>query len=426
MEDSDTIETVREMDPKTFDSIDEKVDATKGEILRDKTIYFYLPIFVNLKTFEFTFSFFEIKYKINYLENLTCFKENKEVPEVVDINYPDLEHVNSLCLNFSSGLFYDTVMDETRASRLLVTYLYDEFYRSEMMASQTEDFILPLLLVKSPVTIDFEPKKCQYEKIETSKQKVSLADVMKKKQRPLTVRHFSLRIPHKAPYKVLAKSSKKMEKLNLKQFLSKDNLIEEQSNLNIKLMKWRLEPSLQLKPIQKLKVLLVGSGTLGCNMGRLLSAWGIRNIGFIDYGSVSYSNLTRQSLFTLNDFDVKGQGLSKAEAAVKNMKLLIPTINAKAYKFKIPMPGHSCTEEILKHEFENLQKLEDLIKEYDIVFNVLDSREARYFPTLFSGIYNKLCISVGLGYDNFVIVKHGYRNFMELIEKGKKGIFVIH
>lgn len=183
-------------------------------------------------------------------------------------------------------------------------------------------------------------------------------------------------------------------------------------------MKWRLEPTLQLKPIQELRVLLVGSGTLGCNMGRLLSAWGIRNLGFIDYGSVSYSNLTRQSLFTLNDFDVKGEGLSKADAAVKNMKLLIPTINAQAYKFKIPMPGHSCSEQMLDSEFANLQILEDLIKEHDIIFNVLDSREARYFPTLMAGIYNKLCISVGLGYDNFVIVKHGYRDFKRLLDEG--------
>ena len=107
--------------------------------------------------------------------------------------------------------------------------------------------------------------------------------------------------------------------------------------------------------------------------------------------------------------------MSKADAAVKNMKLLIPTIEAKAFTFKIPMPGHSCSEKVLEDEFQNLQKLENLVEEYDIVFNVLDSREARYFPTLFSGIYNKLCISVGLGYDNFVIVKHGYRNFKELL-----------
>jgi ubiquitin-like modifier-activating enzyme ATG7 len=243
---------------------------------------------------------------------------------------------------------------------------------------------------------------------------------MAKKKHPLILREFCITIPCTPPKKHLIKTPHSLSSLNLKEFLSKENLIEEQSNLNIKLMKWRLEPSLQLIPIQNLKVLLVGSGTLGCNMGRLLSAWGIRKLGFIDYGTVSYSNLTRQSLFTLNDFNVKGEGLSKAEAAVKNMKLLIPTIDAKAYKFKIPMPGHTCSEAMLDEELKNLETLETLIKEYDVVFNVLDSREARYFPTLLSGIYNKLCISVGLGYDNFVIVKHGYRDFKQLLKTGIK------
>jgi ubiquitin-like modifier-activating enzyme ATG7 len=90
------------------------------------------------------------------------------------------------------------------------------------------------------------------------------------------------------------------------------------------------------------------------------------------------------------------------------------------------MPGHSCAENMLEDEFKNLQILEKLIEEYDIVFNVLDSREARYFPTLFSGIYNRLCISVGLGYDNFVIVKHGYRNFRSLMAKGRNDLILLN
>ena len=211
--------------------------------------------------------------------------------------------------------------------------------------------------------------------------------------------------------------------LDLKSFLSQEKLIEEQSNLNIKLMKWRLEPDLQLKTIQKLRILLVGSGTLGCNMGRLLSAWGISQISFIDYGKVSYSNLTRQSLFTLNDFNKEGEGLGKAEACVKNLKLIAPNIKTTAYSFKIPMPGHFCTESQLEDEYENLLRFEELVKSHDVVYNILDTREARYFPTLFAAIHNKLCLSVGLGYDNFVIVKHGYRDFRHLIGKGKE-IFV--
>lgn len=418
MESEDNLEVVRAMDPELFEELAKPPKKEEKEVLRNNSVYYYLPIYVNLKTFQFRFSFFEFAYSANYRDLLKSFPENQSVPESLDIEFEELSHLNSLCLNSGQCVFYDSVSEPSTSSRILVTYLLDEFYASSLASTMEADFDLPLLLAKSAFTIDFSSKQCQYDPVQPTKKKLSLAEVMKKKAIPLVLRNFSLTIRKQIPVKKLIKTSQKLLPLNLKEFLSKENLIEEQSNLNIKLMKWRLEPSLQLKPIQNLKVLMVGSGTLGCNMGRLLSAWGIRHLGFIDYGTVSYSNLTRQSLFTLNDFNVQGEGLGKAEAAVKNMKLLIPSIDAKAYQFKIPMPGHSCSEDMLEKEFENLQKLEELIKEYDVVFNVLDSREARYFPTVFSGIYNKVCISVGLGYDNFVIVKHGYRDFKKLLTKG--------
>lgn len=55
--------------------------------------------------------------------------------------------------------------------------------------------------------------------------------------------------------------------------------------------------------MQNLKVLILGSGTLGCNMARLLIAYGVRNFVFVDCGKVSYSNLSRQSLFNISNFD---------------------------------------------------------------------------------------------------------------------------
>lgn len=38
---------------------------------------------------------------------------------------------------------------------------------------------------------------------------------------------------------------------------------------------------------------ILGTGTLGCNLARLLVAYGVKNITFLDNGYVSFSNLAR-------------------------------------------------------------------------------------------------------------------------------------
>jgi len=47
-------------------------------------------------------------------------------------------------------------------------------------------------------------------------------------------------------------------------------LAEGSVDLNLRLMKWRLMPSLDIQLIQQTRCLLLGSGTLGCNVARCL------------------------------------------------------------------------------------------------------------------------------------------------------------
>jgi ubiquitin-like modifier-activating enzyme ATG7 len=49
----------------------------------------------------------------------------------------------------------------------------------------------------------------------------------------------------------------------------------------------------------------------------------------------------------------------------------------------------------------------DIINWSDVVFLLVDTREARWFPTLACTTFGKLVINAAVGFDSFVVMRHG-------------------
>lgn len=179
-------------------------------------------------------------------------------------------------------------------------------------------------------------------------------------------------------------------------------LADQAVDLNLKLMKWRAAPDIDLDSIKNAKCLLLGAGTLGCYVSRGLLAWGVRHITLVDNGRVSYSNPVRQPLFTLEDSRLERP---KAEAAAAALKAIFPGVDAKAHNLEIPMAGHPVHDE--EHQKQDYDQLCALIDAHDVVFLLMDSRESRWLPTVIAQAKEKLVMNVAIGFDSFLVMRHG-------------------
>jgi len=193
--------------------------------------------------------------------------------------------------------------------------------------------------------------------------------------------------------------------VNLKPLLDPTHLAIQAADLNLKLMKWRMIPNLNVDLLQSSKVLLIGAGTLGCNVARVLLGWGIRHFKIVDYGKVSYSNPVRQSLFTLEDCHADGgSGRPKAAAAAEALKTIAADVHSEGISISVPMPGHPESEESIRNSVELLDKL---VQDADVVFLLTDTRESRWLPTVMAAAHDKMLINAALGLDSWLVMRHG-------------------
>lgn len=200
------------------------------------------------------------------------------------------------------------------------------------------------------------------------------------------------------------------KRVNLSNLLDPRKLAEDAVNLNLKLMKWRLVPGLDLDRIADTKSLILGCGTLGCHVARGLLAWGIREITLLDNSKVSFSNPVRQTLYTFANC-TSPDGVYKAIAAADSLRSIHPTATINSVVMSIPMPGHHITEKELEQTKTDVTNLEKLIDEHDVIFLLMDTRESRWLPSVIALSKQKLVINAAIGFDTFLLQRYGVRNY---------------
>uniref|UniRef100_H3A244 Ubiquitin-like modifier-activating enzyme ATG7 n=1 Tax=Latimeria chalumnae TaxID=7897 RepID=H3A244_LATCH len=154
-------------------------------------------------------------------------------------------------------------------------------------------------------------------------------------------------------------------------------------------------------------------GTIKYKSTNILSSfqgWGVRNITFVDNAKISYSNPVRQPLYEFED--CLSSGKPKALAAVDRLQKIFPGVHAKGYNMSIPMPGHpvNFSEATMEQARKDVEHLEMLISSHDVVFLLMDTRESRWLPTVIAASQRKLVINAALGFDTFVVMRHGLKN----------------
>ena len=362
---------------KKLDNLETVYDCLK----KNKEKYqFILFIYGDLKTFLFKFKFVllhnkGVEYKISAIKKEIGEDLQKKLNEIAEKNKDKINEEFAHLLSEDTILLYD-INSELNTIPILIKNAVYNF---------GSDKITNVILLKN-IENNLTFKNSLY----------------------LTLQNVSILAIEKELESIqLSIKDVEVNSVDLKSMFNPETIAENAVDLNINLMKWRMCPYLNTDIIRQHKYLLIGAGTLGCHVSRALLGWGARHITFIDNGKVSYSNPVRQSLYTFEDSKNVGNN-SKAILAAEKLKKIFPMVDAKGFNITIPLPGRTLIDEKAKEEyFKNLEILENQIKECDIMFLLTDSRESRWYPTVIAKAYNKLVITAAIGFDSYLVMRHG-------------------
>ncbi|KAF0898635.1 hypothetical protein E2562_008211 [Oryza meyeriana var. granulata] len=176
---------------------------------------------------------------------------------------------------------------------------------------------------------------------------------------------------------------------------------EEKQLMHLKLMGWRHFP-VNLDKLSRVRCLLLGAGPLGCEVARLLMTWGVRKLTVVDDGCVSMSDLVKQSLYTDKDC-----GVPRVTAIVPHLKERCSAVEVEGIQMEIPMLGHNISASKLSSVHDDCKHLQTLVDSNDVVFLLNETWESMWLPTLLCADKNKIAITAALGYDSYLVMRHG-------------------
>lgn len=108
--------------------------------------------------------------------------------------------------------------------------------------------------------------------------------------------------------------------------------------------------------IRKSRILVIGTGGLGCPALQYLASSGAGEIGILDFDFVSASNLQRQILFEMNDI-----GRKKAEVAAEKLKNLAPFCHFQIFPYRL--------------DETNVQ---EILSQFDVILDCTDNFHAKF------------------------------------------------